>query len=406
MIVKPVLVNHLQNSEKIFFFDVSLVCDDFQIQGHKVILSACSPFFRTILQRNPHPHPLIYIKGVKYKEIENILNFMYLGEVSLAQDDLSSFLAVASDLKVKGLSKKIQAEKNAMKAKESVKKVTEVESAKEDVNNQEIYGRYEDEKEDIVLPVRKNKGVKSTKTLKPSKKHVPNTLIESPDVDCSQNMEHVSIDQEKNVDIDDADISQKYENNLDEHDTFITEADADKTHTPNTVQTPNDTKSKIQAMNATQPAFSTQRKQVITPNVQRYVTAPVQHTLTTEPELNISSSGEFQDESRNGKKLQEQLQKLSTTGQFERATPSFKLGTKRKYQEVIRRSDVTPAKKRDEKNYYLNPTVAKDTISSPKWQCTLCVRIFPTKDETIIHLKEAHQISKSSVYGKKIKKIV
>ena len=90
------------------FFDVSLVCDDFQIQGHKVILSACSPFFRTILQRNPHPHPLIYIKGVKYKEIENILNFMYMGEVSLAQDDLSSFLAVASALKVKGLSKRIK----------------------------------------------------------------------------------------------------------------------------------------------------------------------------------------------------------------------------------------------------------------------------------------------------------
>jgi hypothetical protein len=159
------------------FFDVSLVCDDFQIQAHKVILSACSPFFRTILQRNPHPHPLIYIKGVEYKEIENIPNFMYLGEVSLAQDDLSSFLAVASDLKVKGLSKKIQTEKNAMKAKESVKKVTEVESAKEDVNNQEISERYKDEKEDIVLPVEKNKGVKPKKTLKPSKKHFPNTLI-------------------------------------------------------------------------------------------------------------------------------------------------------------------------------------------------------------------------------------
>ena len=103
--------------------------------------------------------------------------------------------------------------------------------------------------------------------------------------------------------------------------------------------------------------------------------------------------------------LQEDLQKLSTNLQFERASPSFKMGTKRKYQEVTRRSDVTPGKKSEEKNYYLNPTVSKDATSSPKWQCTLCIRIFPTKDETIIHLKEAHQISKSSVYGKKIKKI-
>ena len=158
-------------------------------------------------------------------------------------------------------------------------------------------------------------------------------------------------------------------------------------------------------MNATQPAFSTQTKQVITPNVQRYVTAPVQHTLTTEPELNISSSGEFQDESRNGKKLQEHLQKLSTTRQFERASPSFKLSTKRKYQEVPRRSDITPAKKSEEKNYYLNPTVSKDATSSPKWQCNMCARIFSTKDESIIHLKEAHQIAKSSVCGKQIKQI-
>merc|ERR1712004_734418 len=28
------------------FFDVTLACDDSQVQAHKVILSACSPFFR------------------------------------------------------------------------------------------------------------------------------------------------------------------------------------------------------------------------------------------------------------------------------------------------------------------------------------------------------------------------
>ena len=189
------------------FFDVSIVCDDFQIQAHKVILSACSPFFKTILQCNPHPHPLIYIKGVEYKEVENILNFMYIGEARLSQDELTSFLAVASDLKVKGLSKKNQTEKKATKAKENVVKVNEVETTKEDANNQEISERYQNEKDDIVLPVKKNMGVKPKRTLKPSKKHVPNTLNESPDVDCSQNTEHGSIDQEKNVDNDDTDIS-------------------------------------------------------------------------------------------------------------------------------------------------------------------------------------------------------
>jgi len=85
------------------FFDVTLACDDDQIQAHKVILSACSPFFRQILKRNRHEHPLLYLKGVKYIDLMSVLNFMYHGEVNVAQDELNSFLSIAEDLKVKGL---------------------------------------------------------------------------------------------------------------------------------------------------------------------------------------------------------------------------------------------------------------------------------------------------------------
>jgi len=85
------------------FFDVTLACDDDQLQAHKVILSACSPFFRTVLKRNKHDHPLLYLKGVKYIDLVAVLNFMYHGEVNVAQEELNSFLAVAEDLKVKGL---------------------------------------------------------------------------------------------------------------------------------------------------------------------------------------------------------------------------------------------------------------------------------------------------------------
>ena len=69
----------------------------------QVILSACSPFFRTVLRRNRHEHPLLYLKGVKYADLVSVLNFMYHGEVNVAQEELNSFLAVAEDLKVKGL---------------------------------------------------------------------------------------------------------------------------------------------------------------------------------------------------------------------------------------------------------------------------------------------------------------
>jgi len=85
------------------FFDVTLACEEKQIEAHKVILSACSPFFRAVLRKNPHSHPLLYLKGVKYGDVQSVLNFMYHGEVNVAQEDLNSFLSVAEELQVKGL---------------------------------------------------------------------------------------------------------------------------------------------------------------------------------------------------------------------------------------------------------------------------------------------------------------
>ena len=82
------------------FFDVTLACDEEQVQAHKVILSACSNFFKSLLRRNPHNHPLLYLRGIKYESILAVLNFMYNGEVNIAQAELSSFLAVAEDLQV------------------------------------------------------------------------------------------------------------------------------------------------------------------------------------------------------------------------------------------------------------------------------------------------------------------
>ena len=98
------------------FFDVTLACDDNQLQAHKVILSACSSFFRNILRQNPHQHPLVYLKGVKYSELQSILNFMYVGEVNVAQEDLNSFLAAAEDLRVKGLTQNSPGEQPHVKS--------------------------------------------------------------------------------------------------------------------------------------------------------------------------------------------------------------------------------------------------------------------------------------------------
>ena len=86
------------------FVDVTLVSeDDREIKCHKVVLSACSPILKNILIRNPHQHPLIFLSGVKYSELKSLLNFMYLGQTEVGQDNLNTFMNIASKFKIKGL---------------------------------------------------------------------------------------------------------------------------------------------------------------------------------------------------------------------------------------------------------------------------------------------------------------
>ena len=86
------------------FTDVTLACEDGQqMEAHKVILAACSPFFEKILQRNKHPHPLIYLRGFQAQDLNAILDFLYFGEANVYQENLDSFLAIAEELRLKGL---------------------------------------------------------------------------------------------------------------------------------------------------------------------------------------------------------------------------------------------------------------------------------------------------------------
>ena len=106
--------------ERQSFVDVTLACDDDQLQAHKVLLSAASPFFQRILERNPHTHPLLYLRGAKKKDVSAILNFIYAGETSVPVTDFESFMALAKDLEVKGLVDENEIAEN--KASEECKK--------------------------------------------------------------------------------------------------------------------------------------------------------------------------------------------------------------------------------------------------------------------------------------------
>ena len=86
------------------FADMTLACEDGQqVEAHKVILAASSPFFQKLLGGHKHPHPLVFMRGVKSDDLLAIMDFVYKGEANVSQENLSSFLSIAEELQLKGL---------------------------------------------------------------------------------------------------------------------------------------------------------------------------------------------------------------------------------------------------------------------------------------------------------------
>lgn len=85
--------------------DVTLVCEDTRrVRAHKVVLSACSPFFEKIFAETPCKHPVIVLKDIRSWELQGIVDFMYKGEISVVEEQLSSLIKAAESLQVRGLS--------------------------------------------------------------------------------------------------------------------------------------------------------------------------------------------------------------------------------------------------------------------------------------------------------------
>ncbi|XP_071869227.1 uncharacterized protein isoform X5 [Bombus fervidus] len=83
--------------------DVTLSCEGKRIRAHKMLLSACSTYFRDLFKENPCQHPVIIFRNVKYDDLAALVDFMYQGEVNVVQEQLASFLTTAELLAVQGL---------------------------------------------------------------------------------------------------------------------------------------------------------------------------------------------------------------------------------------------------------------------------------------------------------------
>ncbi|KAK3932157.1 Protein bric-a-brac 2 [Frankliniella fusca] len=90
----------LQNES---FVDVTLACEGHSVKAHKMVLSACSPYFQTLFFENPCKHPIVILKDIRWPELKAVVEFMYKGEINVSQEQIGPLLQVAESLKIRGL---------------------------------------------------------------------------------------------------------------------------------------------------------------------------------------------------------------------------------------------------------------------------------------------------------------
>ena len=70
---------HILEAEE--FVDVTLSAESQNLKAHKVVLSACSSYFRILLKGiSPWQHPVLVLRDVPYLDLQSILEFVYLGK--------------------------------------------------------------------------------------------------------------------------------------------------------------------------------------------------------------------------------------------------------------------------------------------------------------------------------------
>ncbi|XP_069957487.1 protein tramtrack, beta isoform isoform X15 [Cherax quadricarinatus] len=95
------VISGLRNKET--YTDVTLACEGKFYPVHKLVLSTCSEYFSDIFDRTPCKNPVVVLKDIQCQDLEFLLDYMYIGEVNVRQNELSSLIKAAECLRIKGL---------------------------------------------------------------------------------------------------------------------------------------------------------------------------------------------------------------------------------------------------------------------------------------------------------------
>ncbi|XP_046488187.1 uncharacterized protein [Neodiprion pinetum] len=99
--ILQVFMEHLSSEQLV---DVTLSCQGRFVKAHRMILSACSPYFQELFKHHTAKHPVVILNGIKCEDLQMIIKFMYHGEIRVQETELDDLLAAAETLQIKGLS--------------------------------------------------------------------------------------------------------------------------------------------------------------------------------------------------------------------------------------------------------------------------------------------------------------
>jgi len=92
--------------ENNLFTDIILIVEGKCIQTHKIILSACSPYFMNLFKTyNDDIKPIVCILEISFEIFELLIKYIYTGEIIVDKQKLTQFINAAEKFQILGISK-------------------------------------------------------------------------------------------------------------------------------------------------------------------------------------------------------------------------------------------------------------------------------------------------------------
>ncbi|KAK7871215.1 hypothetical protein R5R35_001080 [Gryllus longicercus] len=93
------------------FVDCTIAAEGKSLKAHRLILSACSPYFHMLFNEESEKHPIVILRDTSFHMLQTLIDFVYNGKVEIPAGQLETFSELAVSLQIKGLNNSLHKDK-------------------------------------------------------------------------------------------------------------------------------------------------------------------------------------------------------------------------------------------------------------------------------------------------------